>query len=139
MEGAVVRMADHSISFSAAEEELKEEIEAALSGADFATMPDADGLVQSLGAEKKQIDSMLRALQDLGRVVALEGGLFLQAQKVEQVRDQLRLELEEKGQIKVAEFRDLIGSNRRYALALLSLFDNEGLTQRSGDVRTLKK
>ena len=54
-------------------------------------------------------------------------------------RGQLRLELEEKGQIKVAGFRDLIGSNRRYALALLSFFDNEGLTQRSDDVRTLKE
>ena len=36
------------------------------------------------------------------------------------------------------DYRDLIGSNRRYALALLNRFDSDGTTQRNGDVRVLR-
>ena len=139
MEGAAVRTAGYSISFSADEEEIKGQIEAALKQADLADVPGAEELAQRLQVDKKQIDAMLRALQDLGQVVPLEGGLFLHSQTVEAVRAQLREELEKSGQITVAAFRDLIGSNRRYALALLSFFDAQGFTQRRDDVRVLQE
>ena len=137
MEGASVKKADHSIRFSDAEEEIKNQIEALLQETDFAKIPDSDALAQRLRTDKKQIDAMLKALQDLGRVIPLEGGLVLHKHTVEQVQVQLGEALKQNGQIKVAEFRDLIGSNRRYALALLSHFDAQGFTQRRDDVRVL--
>lgn len=39
----------------------------------------------------------------------------------------------------VAEFRDLIGANRKFCLLLLSQFDSEGTTLRIGDNRILRK
>jgi len=137
MEGASVRTADHSIQFSADEEEIRDQIEAALKEADFSNMPDSEVLANRLNTDQKQIDAMLKALQNLGLVVPLEGGLVLHTQTVERVQTQLREALQQNGQIKVAEFRDLIGSNRRYALALLSYFDAQGFTQRREDVRVL--
>ena len=41
-------------------------------------------------------------------------------------------------EITVSQFRELIGSNRRWALALLNHFDGEGFTIRRGDVRALR-
>jgi selenocysteine-specific elongation factor len=35
----------------------------------------------------------------------------------------------------VADFRDLIGGNRKICLLLLNLFDSEGITVRKGDYR----
>lgn len=41
--------------------------------------------------------------------------------------------------ITVAQFRDLIGANRKLCLLLFALFDSEGFTVRRGDLRFLKK
>ncbi len=38
----------------------------------------------------------------------------------------------------MAQFRDLIGTSRKYAVPLLEWFDGRGITVRSGDVRTLR-
>ena len=43
------------------------------------------------------------------------------------------------GQVTLAGFRDLAGTGRRNAQALLELFDREGLTRRQGDVRVLRR
>ncbi|NIM21194.1 MAG: hypothetical protein GTN64_02050, partial [Candidatus Latescibacteria bacterium] len=37
-----------------------------------------------------------------------------------------------------ATFRDLLGSSRKFTIALLEYFDREGTTVRIGDVRRLK-
>ncbi|NKB71360.1 MAG: selenocysteine-specific translation elongation factor [Candidatus Latescibacteria bacterium] len=138
MEGAVVRLVGHSIQFSADEETIKEQIETRLKQADWADMPDGEKLAQQLEADRKQIDAMLRALQDLGSVIPLEGGLVVHIEVLDAVREKLRAKLEESGAISVADFRDLIGSNRKYALALLGFFDSQGFTQRRENVRVLR-
>jgi selenocysteine-specific elongation factor len=38
----------------------------------------------------------------------------------------------------MAQFRDLIGLTRKYAVPLLEWFDATGITLRSGDVRVLR-
>lgn len=43
----------------------------------------------------------------------------------------------EHGAISLADFRDLLGTSRKYAVALLDHYDKIGLTQRQGDVRRL--
>lgn len=43
------------------------------------------------------------------------------------------------GQITMAQFRDLIGTSRKFAVPLLEWFDARGITIRSGDTRTLRK
>jgi selenocysteine-specific elongation factor len=39
----------------------------------------------------------------------------------------------------MAEFRDLIGTSRKYAVPLLEWFDAAGITLRNGDVRVLRQ
>ena len=135
---AVVRAAEHGIRFSAADEKLRERIEAAVEGRDFASLPDAESLAGLLGTGPGRTAEVLGALQSLGRVVLLEGGLLLHSEAAEWARDELRRYLEGNGQITVAQYRELIGSNRKYALALLGFFDGQGFTERRGDVRVLK-
>jgi selenocysteine-specific elongation factor len=50
----------------------------------------------------------------------------------------LRLELEGRGEITVAEVRDLFATSRKYALALMEHLDRAGTTYRQGDVRRLR-
>jgi selenocysteine-specific elongation factor len=49
----------------------------------------------------------------------------------------LRALAEREGGMTVAEFRDLVSGNRKICLALLALYDAEGVTKRDGDLRVL--
>jgi selenocysteine-specific elongation factor len=134
-EGSLVRASSHQIRFSAEEEALRRRLLDALDRPSLAEVPDAEGLSKLLQVDSRKVDALLKALMSLGAVVPLEGGLFLRAEALERVRAQLRDHLRQHGSITVAAFRDLLGANRRWALALLALFDREGLTARRGDVR----
>ena len=45
--------------------------------------------------------------------------------------------LNKKDNITVAEYRDVLDTNRKVALGLLEYFDQEKITKRDGDIRTL--
>ena len=137
MDGAVVRAADHDIHFTPEQEALKVGIEARVNTAVFTDIPDAAGLARELAAERADVEAILQALQELGVIESLEGGLLAHGEAIAAVREKLRGYLAERGEITVAQFRVLIGSNRRYAMGLLGHFDAEGLTRRDGDVRVL--
>lgn len=55
------------------------------------------------------------------------------------IRARLETTLQTKGRITVAEFRDLTGMSRKYAVPLLEYFDAVGVTIRDGDVRVLRQ
>ncbi len=135
LEGSVVRAKDHGIRFSPQEEDLKKRIETELELATPAAMPDASSLARQLKADEKGVINVLNALQSLGTVAALEGGLLAHRSLVDSVRQELLAHLQIHGEVTVATFRDLISSNRKSAMAFLSLFDREGTTERQGDVR----
>ncbi|MEE3259920.1 MAG: selenocysteine-specific translation elongation factor, partial [Candidatus Latescibacterota bacterium] len=90
LDGAVVRAADHGISFTPEQEALKADIEARLNTTVFAEIPAVAGLARELGAERQQIEAILRALQELGVVEMLEGGLFAHGGAIAAVRGHLR-------------------------------------------------
>jgi selenocysteine-specific elongation factor len=53
-------------------------------------------------------------------------------------RARLEAFLRERGQMTMAEFRDVIATSRKYAVPLLEWFDARGVTVRSGDYRMLR-
>lgn len=137
LDGAVVRAASHRICFTPQQEVLKAAVAARLNTANFANLPTLTELAQALDASRAKVADMLQALQALGEVVSLEGGLLIHCEALARARTLLSDVLERDGEIAVAEFRTLIGSNRKCAMALLGYFDAEGLTVRRGDVRVL--
>ena len=139
VDGSVVRAPTHHIQLTDEQEGQRQQLESALLQADFSNMPNAEELGLRLGRDQKELGELISALQSLGAVVLLEGGLLVHASALEQVKRDLAQHLKAQGDITVAAFRDLIGGNRRYALALLAYFDREGLTQREGDVRVLRQ
>jgi selenocysteine-specific elongation factor len=138
IDGSLVRASGHRIQFSGEEEQLKQQIEAALKQATLDQVPDVKELAQQVGVDAARVEAILRALEGIGEVVFLEGTLVLHASTMDEVRGRLRQHLETHAEITVSTFRDLIGSNRRYAMALLNRFDGDGFTQRNGDVRVLR-
>ncbi|HEX2110742.1 MAG TPA: selenocysteine-specific translation elongation factor [Gaiellaceae bacterium] len=88
----------------------------------------------------KVADRALAAyLEETGRLVRLGDGLAVGAPAYAEARRRLVDECERAGSIKLARFRDLLGTGRRPAQLLLERFDAEGLTRRVGDERVLRR
>jgi len=86
-----------------------------------------------------QSREMVSLLVERGDLVKVTPELFFHADALAKAEHSLRGYLQTHGQMTVAQFRDLVGSSRKYAVPLLELFDSKRITRRSGDVRTLIK
>jgi len=62
---------------------------------------------------------------------------YIHSSIVDSSRNKLLNRLIRKNGITVAEFRDLVGGNRKICLLLLAFYDSEGLTERNGNVRLI--
>lgn len=94
-------------------------------------------IVQKLGLSEREFRQVLAYLVTIKELVRIDDD-YLYAPLVDQIRTQLVAHLSDHPEgITVAAFRDLIGANRKFCLLLFSLFDQEKLTRREGDLRFL--
>lgn len=82
----------------------------------------------------KAFDTMLAR----GALVKIGDDLYRGSQ-IAQVRTQVESLLHRQQRMTAAEFRDLLGTSRKYAVPLLEWLDSHGITIRNGDYRTLRK
>ena len=50
----------------------------------------------------------------------------------------IRQHIDERGEITVGDVRDIFGTSRKYALALMDYMDHQQITRRVGDSRILR-
>jgi selenocysteine-specific elongation factor len=79
-----------------------------------------------------------RVLPDDGKV-RLPGGLALDRDEYERARDVVVAECEREGTITLARARDLLGTSRKTAQAILERLDGDHVTLRVGDERRLRR
>uniref|UniRef100_A0A7C2APG2 Elongation factor SelB fourth winged-helix domain-containing protein n=1 Tax=candidate division WOR-3 bacterium TaxID=2052148 RepID=A0A7C2APG2_UNCW3 len=90
------------------------------------------------GVDPKLAQRVKIALVESGTVIDLGDGILMHAQAVSEAKKVLLKLLEEKSELAATDFRQALGTTRKYVIPLLNYFDNIGLTQRKGDVRILK-
>lgn len=81
---------------------------------------------------------LLSLLLEQRRVVKVAEGIIFSARAYEDAVNKVVTYVKEKGKVTVAEARDLLGTSRKYALALLEHMDERRITRRMGDVRILR-
>ena len=72
-------------------------------------------------------------------VLVKVGDELYDGDQIAKIRKQLEGALRNGNSLTMAQFRDLIGTTRKYAVPLLEWFDATGVTLRSGDVRVLRE
>lgn len=95
-------------------------------------------LSSELGADRKTVSGLLALAERDGKVVRVSPDLYFSPGAIKGIESALRARLETEGRITVSEFRDIIGTSRKYALPLLEYFDRARVTVRQGDVRKLR-
>lgn len=122
VEHGEVRLSTHQRT---AESDEARVLVAALDAQPFAP-PDPN----ELGAD----DALVRTLVREGVLVDLEGIVFT-ARALADARARVETALGDRGALTVADARDLLGSTRKFVLAILKRLDDDGVTRREGDNR----
>ena len=81
---------------------------------------------------------VLNLLADEGRVVRVSESVVLAASAYKGMVERISKYIGEQGEITVGEVRDMFGTSRKYALALLEYLDQQRVTRRVGDARVLR-
>jgi len=135
---AGVRLAGHAIRLTEQDEKKAIRVIEQVSRSPFSP-PDEAALAAEARLDRADLKRVLGALQGMGRLLRLEGDLFFTPQALEAAEEKLRALGANKPEISVSEFREALGTSRKYAMALLTWFDQRGITERVGDVRMLVK
>jgi len=83
-------------------------------------------------------DDLLALLIDRGDVVRVGDGIVFAADAYNGMVARIRARLSENAPLTLAEARDMLGTSRRYAQALLEHLDSRKITRRTGDTRVLR-
>ncbi|MCQ4574097.1 MAG: selenocysteine-specific translation elongation factor [Candidatus Brocadiales bacterium] len=88
-------------------------------------------------SERDRFRSLLNILVEEGTLIEVKPGLYFHSKVIDELKKSLEKSIRERGAITVAEFRDLVGTSRKYMVPLLEHFDSIRLTKRVGDKRVL--
>jgi selenocysteine-specific elongation factor len=130
---------DFEIVFTEAERELKDKIIAEFKN-NLYSPPGIEELKNSLDLEsgkEEKFNSIINYLILKQDIIRLNNEILIHSQAVEGAEKLLKEYLEENSEIELGEFRDLIDSSRKYALALLKKFEKDRLVKKNGDQRVL--
>jgi selenocysteine-specific elongation factor len=99
------------------------------------TPPSLKELWSSLSLKKEEGESYLEYLINKGSIVRVSEEIFLHSEPYAKCLDILKEHFRANKSISLAQYRDLLGSSRKYAQALLEHFDSCKFTRRLGDER----
>jgi selenocysteine-specific elongation factor len=78
---------------------------------------------------------LVQAMIAMGSIVPVGGGIVFLPERIAEAETVLRTALARSDSISLAEFRDLLGTTRKYAQTLLEYFDRQRVTRRVGERR----
>lgn len=130
-----VSLAGFSVSYSPAMEAMKERIIKIYKDSRY-EMPTVDEVLQT---EKDQINArhIIDALINCGELVRLNYQYCIDKEAFDNALDKLKDKVHQNGRITLAEFRDIIGTSRKYAMEILDYLDSKKITQKVDDARIL--
>ncbi|MDF2520273.1 MAG: selenocysteine-specific translation factor [Clostridia bacterium] len=99
--------------------------------------PKLSDMVDELSYDRNQIQMVYNALVDMGQLVKLEEDIAFTKEAYEEAVSLLKDYILNNGSIQLGQFRDLLGTSRKYAMALLDSFDQAKITKRVEDKRIL--
>lgn len=99
--------------------------------------PKLTELAEASRLDKNQCQLVYNALIEMGELVKLDEDIALSKGAYNEAVEILRKYIKENGAIQLGQFRDLLGTSRKYAMALLDYFDQSKITKRVGDNRVL--
>jgi len=118
----------HEVKLSAAQE-----------AATSAFLRDLDANPYAPKPDKRLDEELLAYLVEKGQVAVLGDGVVFSATAYREMTQRVVAQLRERGRITIAEARDMFGTSRKYAQALLEHLDAQKVTRRVGEEHVLRQ
>lgn len=135
--GSTVAAAGFSAQYSDTHSDMRNNMIKAYQAAGFEA-PSTDEIMTQF-KDKKQAKQVLSDLFKEGLLVKLNPGAYLYKDHYEKAMALLRNHYKTHDTLSLAEFRDLLGTSRKYVLLILDYLDQQKITKLQGDVRILLK
>ena len=126
-EGTTVRLPQHLPHLTDAQQEIAQ---------GFLKLLDSDPY--SPPTDSSIDPELLNLLADEGKVIKVSDSVVFSASAYREMVDRISAYIKERGEITVADVRDIFGTSRKYALALMEHLDHQRITRRVGDARVLR-
>jgi selenocysteine-specific elongation factor len=101
--------------------------------------PTFAALLAELGCDEPLLRDLLAHLERDGSLVRAPGDLWFDRVAVDELRERVVGQLRARGSLETSAYKELIGTSRKWAVPLMELFDEERLTVRRGELRTLRR
>jgi selenocysteine-specific elongation factor len=125
-EGTVMRLAAHVVTLTAAQQKALDAFEK-----DLAAHPYAPS------SELAPEPDLVALLLGQGKVVRVSENVIFSRAAYDDMLARITARIRDNGKVSLGEVRDLFGTSRKYAQALLEYLDREKITKRVGDDRVL--
>jgi selenocysteine-specific elongation factor len=126
-EGATVHLPSHQIQLSQRQQEKVDTFLRALKENPFS--PTGEIVLEP---------DLINLLINRQQVVKVSDGVFFSAAAYKEMVNKVTAYARQKGKVTLAEVRDMLGTSRKYAQALLEYMDEKKITRRVGDERILR-
>jgi selenocysteine-specific elongation factor len=129
--GGALRLAAHQATFTPKQQQAVDYLLYTFRQEPYTT-PSVTQCEDQVGSE------VLGALIEQGILLKLNEDVIMLVETYEEMQGRVAAHLREHGSITVAQVRDMFGTSRKYALALLGYLDEKRVTRRVGDERVLR-
>lgn len=137
-EQEVLRLPEHKISLASDQSKLKTKLLQAYQEADIQP-PNLNSLIESLGANKKEVLPVLQLLTEEGQLAKIKDGLYYSQEALDKIKNMVISYLQTNENLTPPDFKTLTGLSRKYSIPLLEYLDKEKITIRIGDSRKLRR
>ena len=131
-----IALKDFEVSLNDEQAKIKSDIEKMY--LDSATEPvKLENVISNLKYDKKDIEQVFKLMLDENILMKAKDDMIFHRDVLEAHKTAVIGYLKANGSIKLADFRDLIGTSRKVAMSLLEYFDEQKITKRREDERVL--
>ncbi|HVL38920.1 MAG TPA: SelB C-terminal domain-containing protein, partial [Fimbriimonadaceae bacterium] len=134
--GTAVRLPGFSLQLTPRQRSFLDRVISSLQRAGV-NVPSAHDLAQELGVPHQATAEILRLGVESGELVRIDEGIYYTKSQLEDLKEQIRRVSAGKP-FAASEFRDAVGTTRKYAIPLLEYLDGVGFTMRLGDKRVVR-
>ncbi len=132
-----VRLPDHSINLNEKSLRIYHDFIAELKKDKFRTRK-REEYSELLLIPRDLLDNLIRYGRGKGDLFILSGDLLFSKESILEAKNSLSRFFERNKELKLTDFKNLLGTTRKYAVPLIEYFDSLQFTERNGDVRILK-
>lgn len=134
--GDLVRLPGHGVVMKDEEAESKKQIEAAFAGAGL-KVPALQEVIAGLKVDKARAQKIVTLLLRDKLLVKVSEELVFHRSALQELRRLVAAQKARSPKMDVAQFKELTGVSRKYAIPLLEYLDRERVTRRVGDAREI--